>query len=44
MFDLEFMVLYNLKHERYCPFGFVMKEMERSYNEPDLHRVALNEK
>ena len=32
------------KHDRYCPFVFVMKEMERSYNEPGLHRlVALNE-
>ena len=32
------------KHERYCSFVFVMKEMERSYNEPGLHRlVALNE-
>ena len=32
------------KHELYWPFVFVMKEMERSYNKPDLHRlVALNE-
>ena len=44
MFDLEFMVLYNLKHERFYRFGFVMKEMERSYNEPGLHRVSLNER
>ena len=32
------------KHELYWPFVFVMKEMERSSNEPCLHRlVVLNE-
>ena len=31
------------KHKLYWPFVFVMKEMERSYNKPGLHRlVALN--